>query len=579
MLALLTVALTLTNAPQEPIDPEQTRAGRAVYLGRDVAQTMHWTGASWLMRQTREREENGVLLRKWLAVKPGSSICDFGCGNGYHTLPIAKEAGEQGVVFAVDLQPQMLTLLKQRCDAQQIDNVRYVQATIDDPKLPPTSCDQVLLVDVYHELSHPVRVMAHIKRALKPGGRVVLVEFRAEDPDVPIRPEHMMSKAQVIREMAAHGFTLVDEFDELPWQHAMAFSAATSTGQRFSAHEVARSFLRAAGGNDARIVAPYLHPETAPEDLPKVPADARIELLQVAPDAFIAQLQTADRQREVLLLTDPVGRWVVHATDDLAETRRRMARPFVAMHSGLRGLDTSQRVALARGEGFDGVTSTIDQVAEAQADCHQQGCELWATYIVLDVQNVSEARLAQIRAAMQTMAGGPGMLWLGLQNSQQKPRSTSGDQAAIALLAKLLRDADATGIEIALYPHHGFWLETCEDALRLCEAVKHDRLGVCFNLCHFLRAHTEDDPKKILQRCRDHLLAVTINGADTNGQSWPSLIQPLDQGNWDLGRFLTALDEAKFHGPVGLQGYGIEQPPQEHLPASMAAWRAAHEGR
>ena len=85
--------------------------------------------------------------------------------------------------------------------------------------------------------------------------------------------------------------------------------------------------------------------------------------------------------------------------------------------------------------------------------------------------------------------------------------------------------------------------------------------------------------KKILQRCRDHLLAVTINGADTNGQSWPSLIQPLDQGNWDLGRFLTALDEAKFHGPVGLQGYGIEQPPQEHLPASMAAWRAAHEGR
>ena len=142
-----------------------------------------------------------------------------------------------------------------------------------------------------------------------------------------------------------------------------------------------------------------------------------------------------------------------------------------------------------------------------------------------------------------------------------------------------LRDAAATGIEIALYPHHGFWLETCEDALRLCEAVKHDRLGVCFNLCHFLRAHTEDDPKKILQRCRDHLLAVTINGADTNGQSWPSLIQPLDQGNWDLGRFLTALDEAKFHGPVGLQGYGIEQPPQEHLPASMAAWRAAHEGR
>ncbi|MFN3244232.1 MAG: class I SAM-dependent methyltransferase [Planctomycetota bacterium] len=245
--------LSLGAPPQRPVattepqtvDPESTPAGRERYLGREIAHTMHWTGAGWLMRRTREDEENGVALRRWLAVRPGQSICDLGCGNGYHTVPLARQVGSGGRMFAVDLQPQMLKMLEQRTDEVALDNVTFVEATVDDPKLPKASCDLVLMVDVYHELSHPVRVLQHVRRALAPGGEVVLVEFRAEAPEVPIKPEHMMSKAQVIREMASHGFTLARETDALPWQHAMAFVAVDERGRGFEPRQLARGLAAA----------------------------------------------------------------------------------------------------------------------------------------------------------------------------------------------------------------------------------------------------------------------------------------------------------------------------------------------
>lgn len=578
MLAPLTVALAVCIAPQQAVDPEQSPAGRKVYLGREVAQTMHWTGASWLMRQTREKEENGVLLRKWLAVQPGSSVCDFGCGNGYHTLPMAEAVGKDGTVYAVDLQPQMLTLLKKRCDQQRLDNVKYVQATLDDPKLPPASCDQVLLVDVYHELSHPVRVMAHLRRALKPAGRVVLVEFRAEDPDVPIKPEHMMTKAQVVREMASHGFALVEEFDELPWQHAMAFSPAKVTGPRFGAREVVRSFLRAATGKDARIVTPFLGAQVSGGDLPKLAAQARIELRAGTQGALIADLQTTDGRHEVVLQRDGRGRWAVQAVR-AAKRSRGVTRPFVAMHTALGRGSTSERVTLAIEQGFDGVAWDLNRLDEAQTACHRRARDVWSAYIVLDAHEVDDTQLAPIRAAMQTMAGGPGMIWLGLRNSKQEPRSKAGDNQAVAVLTTLLRQADATGVEIALYPHNGFWLETCDDAMRLCQRMQHHRLGMCFNLCHFLRANEQHDASSMLKRCGEHLFAVTINGADNDGKDWSTLIQPLGQGSWDLRKFLDVLDDVQYAGPVGLQGYGIRQSPRVHLPTSIAAWRAAQKAR
>ncbi|TDJ77573.1 MAG: methyltransferase domain-containing protein [Planctomycetota bacterium] len=196
------------------------------YEGREIAQTMHWKGAEWLLRETRESEEHTARLLAALAVKPGQVVCDLGCGNGFHTLLLAELVGPGGKVFAVDIQQQMLDMLRVRAAEAQLDNIERILGTLADPKLPPDSCDLVLLADVYHEISYPEQVLAGIRSALRPDGRVVLVEFRAEDPDVPIKRLHKMSKAQIRKELEGNGFRLVEEFDELPWQHVMAFGRA-----------------------------------------------------------------------------------------------------------------------------------------------------------------------------------------------------------------------------------------------------------------------------------------------------------------------------------------------------------------
>jgi SAM-dependent methyltransferase len=189
------------------------------FMGRQIAQTMHWRGADWLLRETREDEENAGQMLDALGLEPGMAVCDLGCGNGYHTLRIAERVGPSGKVYAVDLQPQMLSMLRRRAEKAGLDNIERIVGTVADPRLPPESCDLVLLVDVYHELSYPDLMLAAIHRALRPGGRVALVEFRAEDPDVPIKPLHKMSKAQIRHEWEANGFKVVGEYDDLPWQH------------------------------------------------------------------------------------------------------------------------------------------------------------------------------------------------------------------------------------------------------------------------------------------------------------------------------------------------------------------------
>ena len=153
-------------------------------------------------------------------------------------------------------------------------------------------------------------------------------------------------------------------------------------------------------------------------------------------------------------------------------------------------------------------------------------------------------------------------------------RDPAGDDAAVKVLTDLLACADVTGVELALYPHHGFWLETAEDAQRLCARIDQKRLGICFNLCHFLRAGTQP-VAPLLRSCRGRLFAVTVNGADVEGRDWRTLIRPLGEGTFDLRGFLAELDAVGFEGPIALQAFGIEQPPREHLTASMAAWRAA----
>jgi len=196
------------------------------YHGREIAETMHWKGAEWLLRATRQDEEDAELFLAALDVQPGWTVADVGCGAGYHTLRLARAVGPEGQVLAVDVQPEMLEMLQERARAAGIENVQSILGAPFDPWLPPDSCDRILLADVYHELDRPEPMLAALRAALKPDGRLVLLEFRAEDPKVPIKKLHKMSKAQACEELEANGFVLARSFDELPWQHLLEFARA-----------------------------------------------------------------------------------------------------------------------------------------------------------------------------------------------------------------------------------------------------------------------------------------------------------------------------------------------------------------
>ena len=193
------------------------------YMGREIARVMGWQGASWLERGEREREERTDLLVPALELKPGMQVADVGAGTGYFTWRMARAVAPAGRVYASDVQAEMISLLKRSMAERGVGNVVPVTATARDAGLAPASLDLALLVDVYHELEYPFEVIAGLVRALRPGGRLVLVEYRAEDPQVPIKDVHKMSVAQVRREMLPHALQWEKTIDLLPWQHVLVF--------------------------------------------------------------------------------------------------------------------------------------------------------------------------------------------------------------------------------------------------------------------------------------------------------------------------------------------------------------------
>jgi SAM-dependent methyltransferase len=208
-----------------PAAPDKSPPPPKFYKGREIADAMHYAGAGWLVRESRERDEECSTMLKALHVKPGQTVCDMGCGNGFYTLKLSSLVGKEGQVLAVDIQPEMLSLLRERAKEHELDNIKPILGTPTDPNLPEGKIDLILCVDVYHEFSNPQEMLAAMRKSLKPGGRVALVEFRSEDPKVPIKPLHKMSKEQILREWPANGFKLVEQFDKLPWQHLMFFEA------------------------------------------------------------------------------------------------------------------------------------------------------------------------------------------------------------------------------------------------------------------------------------------------------------------------------------------------------------------
>lgn len=216
-------AAQAASQPQER--PKPVEEPRTEYLGRTLAEPMSHLGAAWLVRAERDLEENASRAFKQLGLKPGMNVCDLGCGNGYWTLPIARDLGAEGRVYAVDIQVEMLQQLKARAAGRQLTNVTPILGDVDNPRLPDgVKQDLILLVDVYHEFSHPESMLWEMRRSLAPEGVIALLEYREEDPNVPIKPLHKMSKAQIMKEYQANGFKLVREYNELPWQHLMFFA-------------------------------------------------------------------------------------------------------------------------------------------------------------------------------------------------------------------------------------------------------------------------------------------------------------------------------------------------------------------
>lgn len=194
------------------------------YMGREISHVMGHMGASWLERAEREEEEKVSLVIQNLKqdVAKNAVVADIGAGTGYYSFKIARLVPE-GKVLAVDIQPEMLAIIKEKMGQSNVTNIETIRGEIENPNLPKGAVDFVIFVDVYHELSHPREMMTHIYEALKPSGKVLLLEYRKEDPNVPIKPLHKMTADQAIKEMKAVGLSFVENRDILPWQHYLLF--------------------------------------------------------------------------------------------------------------------------------------------------------------------------------------------------------------------------------------------------------------------------------------------------------------------------------------------------------------------
>jgi len=202
-------------------------AGVHPISGRRYASPMGVGGIDWLERSEREREEEPTRALQIIGIKAGSAVADIGAGSGYYTMRLAELVGAAGTVYANDIQQGMLDAIRAKLDRTRVTNVKLVLGTIDDPKLPAASVDLALLVDVYHEFSQPQTMLRRIRAALRPGGRLVLLEFKKEDPRIPIRLEHKMSVAEAKLEVEAEGFALAAANGDLPWQHILVFTPRT----------------------------------------------------------------------------------------------------------------------------------------------------------------------------------------------------------------------------------------------------------------------------------------------------------------------------------------------------------------
>lgn len=201
------------------------------YMGREIARVMGHLGAEWLDRPERVAEEDPDKLMEVMKLEPGDDVADIGAGTGYFTFRMADRVGPDGTVYAVDIQQEMLDIIDERMKKRGVENIELVRGTEDNPQLPKSSVDAILMVDVYHEFEFPYEMAVHMVEALRPKGRLIFVEYRLEDPAVPIKLVHKMSEEQVLKEMEPHGLRWVGTVGVLPRQHIVIMEKPADAGE------------------------------------------------------------------------------------------------------------------------------------------------------------------------------------------------------------------------------------------------------------------------------------------------------------------------------------------------------------
>lgn len=252
--------------------------------------------------------------------------------------------------------------------------------------------------------------------------------------------------------------------------------------------------------------------------------------------------------------------------------------PFFAMDTATK--DDKHKTATEQAQmlkelGYAGIGIgyvDADSLAQTLKELDERNLELFAIYTGINIDPGAPPYDPSLRDAMKVLEGRNTILWVFAQSQAQKPSALQGDARAVEILRELAEEAAAHKVRISLYPHQGFWLETADDAVRIADKVGRPNVGVTFNLCHWLKVSKDRNVKAIIERAMPHLSVVNINGADTDGQDWKTLIQTLDRGTFDMRGFLETLRDAGYTGPIGFQGYGIGGDAYENLKRTMTAW-------
>ncbi len=259
-----------------------------------------------------------------------------------------------------------------------------------------------------------------------------------------------------------------------------------------------------------------------------------------------------------------------------SSAKEELVSPFFAMDTGTK--DATHQTPKAQAEmlkelGYPGIGGSLDNLSEMLDELDKNGLKLFAVYTGAWLDADKEKYEPRLKEAIKLLKGRETILWLFIQSSQHKLSSPEGDPRAVEIVSEIADMADESGLKVALYPHTNFWLERVEDAVRVAEKVNRKNVGVTFNLCHWLMVDKEDSMEARLKLAMPYLYVVTINGADSGGKDWTTLIQTLDRGTFDIHRFLKTLKVLGYTGPIGLQHYGIKGDARENLQRSLAAWR------